>query len=84
MDRKLNLLSSLCSNEVHTTGVFIDKDDFTVLAPNEEYGDKIFTGDVKSRLEEDWFNPVMPPELRVSKSEILARVDDALYEWGKD
>ena len=83
-DRKRKLLEILCSHEVRVTRVFHANDGFTVLALNEEYGDKIFSNDVKSRLVEGGFTPMMPAELRVKKSVILTRVDDAIYEWGTD
>ena len=82
-ERKLILLGILCSNEVHITRVFTANDGFTVLALDEEHGDKIFTRHVKSKLEEEGFTPLMPAELRVKKSVILTRVDDAIYDWGE-
>ena len=69
----------LCSNEVHVTRVFPAKDGFTVIALNEDHGDKIFSRAVKSILEEG-YNPLMPAELKVKKSVILTRVDEVIYE----
>ena len=66
-DRKLKLLEILCRNEVHITRVFTGHDGFTVLTLDEVHGDKIFTREVKTDLEEDGFNPLMPADLRVKK-----------------
>ena len=60
--------------------MFTANDGFAVLALNEEHGDKIFTRDVKSKLEEDGFNPLMPAELRVKMSVILTRADNTIYD----
>ena len=82
-NRKLKLLEILCTNEVHVSRVFTANDGFTILAISEEHADKIFTREIKNRLEEEGFNPLMPADLKVKKSVILTRVDDAIYDWGE-
>ncbi len=83
-DRKLKLIEILSINEIHVTRIFTANDGFAVLPLSEKYGDKIFTKDIKSLLEQEGFNPLMPPELRVKKSVILTRIDDIIYEKGTE
>ena len=78
--RKLKLLEILCRNDVHITRIFTAHDGFAVLAINEDHGDKIFSRVVKSTLEDEGFNPLMPAELKVKKSVILTRVDEVIYD----
>lgn len=80
--REETLKINICGAHVHCRN--LENDGFTILALNEEYAEKIFTRDVKSRLEEDKFSPLMPAELRVRKSVILIRVGDVIYEWEED
>ncbi len=79
-DRKRKLLEILFRNDIETCRVFTAGDGFTVVPADEENGDKIFTNEVKSKLTDEGFNPIMPHELKIKKSVIVTRVDDAVYE----
>ncbi len=82
--RKRKLLEILFSHDVETYRVFPANDGFTVVTADEENGDKIFTNEVKSKLVDEGFNPIMPHELKIKKSVIVTRVDDAVYERGEN
>ncbi len=78
--RKRTLLEILFTHDVETYRVFPANDGFTVVTADEENGDKLFTNAVKSKLIDEGFNPIMPHELKIKKSVIVTRVDDAVYE----
>ncbi len=79
-DRKRKLLEILFRNNIETYRVFTAGDGFTIVPADEENGDKIFTNDVKSKLTDEGFIPIMAYELKIKKSVIVNRVDDAVYE----
>ncbi len=74
-EKKIKLLEILCSNHIHTTKVFDATECYVILPVSEEHAEKLFTKEIKSKLEESGFTPILPPQLRAKKSIIVTRVD---------
>ncbi len=81
---KLKLLEILFSHEIHISRCFVGTDGFAVLPNSESDSEKIFKREIKDELDQDGFSPLMPADLRVKKSVILARVDNVIYDWGEE
>ncbi len=74
----------LCLDEVHITGIIKANDGFVVPPLSEVPRDKIFTREVKNKLEQNGFSPLTPAEVKVKKSVILTKVDDFIYDNAAD
>ncbi len=79
-EKKIKLLEILCSNHIHTTKVFDATEGYVILPVSEEHAEKLFTKEIKSKLEESGFTPILPPQLRAKKSIIVTRVDELIYD----
>lgn len=82
--KKIKLLEILCSSQIQVTKIFNASDGFAVLLLNEEQADRIFTKEIKAKLDSNGFNAILPPELKVKKSIIITRVDDIIYDRNTD
>lgn len=77
-DKKLKLIEILCKKDIKISRIFNTHDGFAVITLTEHHADNIFAIDTK--LTQNYFTPIMLPDLKAQKSVIIPRVDDLIFE----
>ena len=70
----------LFSKDIEISSMIDTYDGFAVLTVNEQHADNIFATEINTELTQNYFTPVMPPDLKAKNSVIIPRVDDLIYE----
>ena len=76
---KTKLLETLSKNLIYVTRVIVLSDGFVVLTRTDEDLDAIFKGDCAQDLQNNDFQPILPPELRAKRTVLIFRVDDHIF-----
>ena len=82
---RLNLLLQILSlNNIYATRIINTSDGFAVVTDDEKDLDKIFDGTTDRNLEDEDFEPLVPPEHRANRSVLVFKIDDHIYQQDED
>lgn len=81
IDKKLKLLEIIFSHKIHIARCLFANDGFVALPNSEAYKYRIFSREVRDKIVQYQFSPVMSAEPRVKKSDSLTRMDNVIYDW---
>ena len=73
---KLKLLRTLSENIIYAIKLIPINDGFILLTRTDDEVDKVFKSDCQKTLQQQGFEPILPPELRAKRTVILLNVDD--------
>ena len=76
--RKSVLLEILSNADIYITKLIPVNDGFIIITIDEDQ-DKVFQEGVKTKLTENNFHTVLPPELKAKRSVIIFKVDPHIY-----
>ncbi|ORD93408.1 hypothetical protein ECANGB1_2305 [Enterospora canceri] len=76
---KIHLLRILSEHLIYATKIIPVNDGFIVLTGTDEEIDKIFNTNLQRSLNDQNFNPIVPPELRAKRTIVIFNVDEYIY-----
>lgn len=79
-ERKNKLLEILSSNNIYVTKIIPVNDGFIILTNDDNELDKLFNNKTNVELENQEFNPLIPPQLQANRSIIIFDVDNHIYK----
>lgn len=82
--QKNDLLETLAHHDIYITKMIPLSDGFVVITSNDQELDKLFKPSTTEDLEKNHLHPLIPPELKASRSVIIPGVDNHIYGNSED
>lgn len=82
--KKLRLLQLLSENEIYANRIIVASDAFIIITNDEADLDRLFNGTTDQYLQNNGFEPVLPPELKAKRSIMVFNVDNHIFSNEKE
>lgn len=77
--KRRELLEILSLNDIYVARIIPTNDGFVILTHNDEELDKIFNNTTDKQLLKKNFSPIIPPQLKATRSILIFRVDNNIF-----
>lgn len=80
-DRKKKKSSS---QNIYVTKIFSINDGFIILTCDDSGLDKLFDDNTDKKLQENYYYPLIPPQLKANRSVLIFSIDPHIYQHTED